>query len=166
LHAPIGPAGNALLVARCAATAAIPLVVAGPVLDASYLALVREFGGPGLVVLPGEPVPGIAAGLRAAAGVVVDGSWLGDGGSRLAAAALAGTRLALADRRRFDAPGVAPHRFDPADASALTRALGEAWDEALRAPARPAPETVAALAPGAVVRTIVRGYAATATAVT
>jgi len=89
---------------------------------------------------------------------------VGEGGSRLAAAALAGTRLALADRRRFDVPGVAPRRFDPADATALTRALGDAWDEALRAPARPAPETVAALAPGTVVRTIVRGYAAIVTA--
>ena len=164
LHAPIGPVANALLVARCAATAAIPLVVTGPVVDASYLALLREFGGPGLVVLPGEPAPGVGAGLRAAAGVVVDASWVGDGGSRLAAAALAGARLALADRRRFDVPGIAPHRFDPADATALTRALGEAWDEALRAPARPAPETVAALAPGAAVRTIVRAYAANVTA--
>lgn len=165
LHAPIGPVSNALLVARCAARAGIPLVVAGPVHDASYLALVREFGGAGLVVLAGEPAPGIAAGLRAAAGVMIDASWVGDGGSRLAAAALAGTRLALADRRPFDVPGVAPRRFDPADATALTRALGEAWDEALRAPARPAPETVAALAPGTVVRAIVRQYAAVATAV-
>ena len=166
LHAPIGPVANALLVARCAAMAGIPLVVAGPVADASYLALVREFGGPRLVVLPGEPAPGVAAGLRAAAGVVVDASWVGDGGSRLAAAALAGARLALADRRRFDVPGVAPRRFDPADATALTRALGEAWDDALRAPARTAPETVAALAPGSAIRQIVRGYAAAATAIT
>ena len=35
LHAPIGPAGNALLVARCAALAGLPLVVTGPVVDAS-----------------------------------------------------------------------------------------------------------------------------------
>ena len=165
LHAPIGPAGNALLVARCAALAELPLIVTGPVVDASYLERVREFGGPGLVVLAGEPAPGIAAGLRAAAGVVVDAAWVGDGGARLAAAALAGTRLALADRRSFDAPGAAVRRFDPADAAALTRALGEAWDDALRAPARPAPETVAALAPSTVVRAIVRGYAAAATAV-
>ncbi len=159
LHAPIGPLGNALLVARCAATAGIPLVVAGPVADASYLELVREFGGPGLIVLRGEPAPGVAAGLRAAAGVVVDACWVGDGGSRLAAAALAGARLAVADRRAFAAPGVEPRRFDPADAVALTRALGEAWDDALRAPGRPAPETVSALAPSTVVRAIVRGYA-------
>jgi len=166
LHAPIGPAGNALLVARCAALAELPLVVTGPVIDASYLERVREFGGPGLVVIAGEPAPGIAAGLRAAAGVLVDAGWVGDGGSRLAAAALAGTRLALADRRRFDAAGAAVRRFDPADAAALTRALGEAWDDALRAPAQPAPETVAALAPSSVARAIVRSYAAIATAVT
>ena len=69
LHAPIAPPGNALLVARCAALAELPLVVTGPVIDASYLERVREFGGPGLVVLAGEPAPGVAAGLRAAAGV-------------------------------------------------------------------------------------------------
>jgi hypothetical protein len=165
LHAPIGPVANTLLVARCAAGAGIPLVVAGPVADAAYLELVREFGGPALVVLPGEPAPGIAAGLRAAAGVVVDASWVGEGGSRLAAAALAGARLAVADRRRFDAPGTGARRFDPADAAALTRALGEAWDEALRSPGRVAPETAAALAPGTAVRAIVRGYASSATVV-
>ncbi|HEY0383401.1 MAG TPA: hypothetical protein VGC72_14500 [Candidatus Elarobacter sp.] len=166
LHAPIGPVANALLVARCAAVAGIPLVVTGPVADASYLERIREFGGPGLIVLPGEPAPGVAAGLRAAAGVMIDASWIGDGGSRLAAAALCGVRLALANARRFDAPGAGVRRFDPADATALTRALGEAWDEALRAPARPAPETVAALGPSAAVRAIVRGYASIATVVT
>jgi hypothetical protein len=166
LHAPIGPVANALLVARCAAVAAIPLVVTGPVADASYLERVREFGGPGLMVLSGEPAPGVAAGLRAAAGVMIDASWVGDGGSRLAAAALAGVRLVLANGRRFQAPGAEARRFDPAGAAALTRALGEAWDEALRAPARPATETVAALAPSSAVRAIVRGYASIATVVT
>jgi hypothetical protein len=166
VHAPIGPLGNQLLVARCAAEATIPLVLAGPVADASYLERVREFGGPGLIVLPGEPSPGTAAALRAAAAVVADAAWIGEGGARLAAAALAGARLALAGRRRFTVPGVEPRRFDPANASALTRALGEAWDEALRTPGRTAPETTAALAPSTVVRSIVRGYAAIASPVT
>lgn len=162
VHAPIGPLGNQLLVARCAAVAEIPLVLAGPVVDASYLERVREFGGPALVVLAGEPDPGTAAALRAAAAVVADAAWVGDGGSRLAAAALAGARLAVAERRRFQIPGIEPRRFDPADAMALTRALGESWDEAQRSRARTGAETVAALAPGAVVRSIVRGYAAIA----
>jgi hypothetical protein len=162
VHAPIGPEANQLLVARCAAAAAIPLVVCGPVADASYLERVREFGGPDLIVLPGEPAPAVAAGLRAAAAVVVDAAWVGAGGARLAAAALAGARLAVADRRGFAAPGIAVRAFDPADAAGLTRALGEAWDEALRAPARIAPQTAAALAPTAAVRAIVRGYAALA----
>jgi hypothetical protein len=166
VHAPIGPLANQLLVARCAADAAIPLVLAGPVADVAYLERVREFGGPGLVVLAGEPSPGVAAALRAAAAVVADAAWIGEGGARLAASALAGARLALADRRRFAVPGVEPRRFDPADAQALTRALGEAWDEALRTPGRTAPETVAALAPSAVLRSIVRGYAAIAAPVT
>ncbi|HTD34636.1 MAG TPA: hypothetical protein VK665_13290, partial [Candidatus Elarobacter sp.] len=102
----------------------------------------------------------VAAALRASAAVVIDAAWAGEGGARLAAAALAGARLAISDRRRFGIAGVSARRFDPADAGALTRALGEAWDEALRAPARPNPETLAALAPATVVRAIVRGYAA------
>jgi hypothetical protein len=165
-HAPIGPIGNQLLVAHCAAEAGIPLVIAGPVVDASYLERVREFGGPGLIVLPGEPGVAVAAALRAAAGIVVDAAWVGDGASRLSAAALAGSRLVLADRRRFEAPGVTPRRVDPADAVALTRALGEAWDEVLRGRARPVAETLAALAPATAARSIVRAYAALVTAVT
>jgi hypothetical protein len=159
VHAPIGPLANQLLVARCAAGAGIPLVLAGPVADASYLERIREFGGASLVLLPGEPAPAVAAALRASAAVVIDAAWAGEGGARLAAAALAGARLAVSERRRFGVAGVAARRFDPADAGALTRALGEAWDEALRAPARPDPETLAALAPATVVRAIVRGYA-------
>jgi hypothetical protein len=159
VHAPIGPPANQLMVARCAADAAIPLVVTGPVADASYLERIREFGGPALIVLSGEPKPGTAAALRASAGVVVDAAWVGDGASRLAAAALAGARLVVADRRRFAVPGVEPRRFDPADAVALTRALGEAWDEALRGGAPVAAETAAALARGSAARAIVRAYA-------
>ena len=159
VHAPIGPVWNQLLVARCAADASIPLVIAGPIADASYLERVREFGGAGLIVLPGEPSPGVAAALRASAGVVVDAAWVGDGGSRLAAAVLAGARLVLADRRRFEPPGVVVRRVDPADAVALTRALGEAWDDALRGGARPAPDAVPALAPAEAARSIVRAYA-------
>jgi hypothetical protein len=146
VHAPIGPLGNQLFVARCAADAALPLVVTGPVADASYAERVREFGGGGLILLAGEPPPGVAAALRSAAAVVADAAWIGEGGARLAAAALAGARLAVADRRRFAAAGVEPHRFDPADARTLTRALGEAWDLALRSPGRAASETIAALA--------------------
>jgi hypothetical protein len=163
-HAPIGAVSNQLLVARCAALAAIPLVVAGPVVDASYLERVREFGGPSLMLLPGEPEPGVAAALRAAASIVVDAAWVGEGGSRLAAALLSGARLVVADRRRFETSAARLRRFDPADAAALTRALGEAWDEALRSPGTVAAETASVLAPTAVVRAIVRGYASVATA--
>jgi hypothetical protein len=166
VHAPIGPLANQLPVARCASHAGIPLVVAGPVADASYLERVREFGGAGLIVLAGEPPPGVAAALRAAAAVVVDAAWAGDGAARLAASALAGARLVVAASRRFAAAGVEVRGFDPADAQALTRALGEAWDDALRAPHRLAPEALAALAPSVAVRAIVRGYAAAAPAAT
>jgi hypothetical protein len=164
VHAPIGPLGNQLAVARAAATSRTPLVLAGPVVDASYLERIREFGGPQLVVLAGEPSAELAAGLRRAAGVVVDAAWVGEGASRLAASALAGTVLVVADGRPFEASGVAVRRFDPADVPALTRAIGEAWDDALRSTHRPAAETVAALAPGTAVRAVVRGYAEAAAA--
>ncbi len=162
VHAPIGPIANQLLVARAARDAAIPLVLAGPVADASYLELVREFGGPGLIVLPGEPHPGVAAALRAAAAVAIDAAWVGDGGSRLAAAALAGAQLVLADRRRFALPGA--QRCDPGDLRSLARALGAAWDASLRVRDGASAETRTALAPGAAVRAIVRGYALAAAA--
>jgi hypothetical protein len=117
------------------------------------------------VVLPGEPSAGVAAALRSAGNVVVDAAWVGDGPARLAAAALAGARLVVADRRRFDPPGLELRRFDPADAVALTRALGEAWDEALRGGAGAASTVIAALAPAAAARSIVRAYATVAAAV-
>jgi hypothetical protein len=165
-EAPIGPLANQLLVARCAAGAGIPLVVTGPVADASYLERIREFGGPGLILLAGPGFAAAGPALRAAAAVVVDAAWVGEGGARLAAAARLGTRIVLAERRPFAAPGVRLRRFDPADAGALTRALGEAWDEAVRAPGRAAPETLAALVPAAVVRAILRGYASAASPTT
>ncbi len=48
---------------------------------------------------------------------------------------------------------------------ALTRALGEAWDEALRGPAPVGAETRSALAPASAVRAIVRAYATMVAAV-
>ncbi|HZO94445.1 MAG TPA: hypothetical protein VFB22_11860 [Candidatus Baltobacteraceae bacterium] len=154
VHAPIGPLANQLLVARAARDASIPLVLAGPVADAAYLELVREFGGASLVVLGGEPACEVASALRGAAGVVADCAWLGDGGARLAAASLAGARLVVAERRAF-APARA-QRCDPADVRSIARALGAAWDEALRVRERAAD---AAPAPGTAIRAIVRGYA-------
>jgi hypothetical protein len=158
VHAPIGPAANQLVVARAAAEARVPLVVVGPVVDASYLERVREFGGRDLIVVP-EPSPAVAAGLRTAAAVVVDVAWLGEGAARLAAAVVAGAQLVVADRRPFGLPGVMPYRVDPADVGALTRALGEAWDQARRQPPAPPREAVGVLAPELVLRGIVRGYA-------
>jgi hypothetical protein len=164
-HAPIGPIGNQLMVARAAATAEIPLVIAGPVVDASYLERIREFGGPRLVILGGEPEPAVAAGLRAAAAVVVDAAWIGEGASRLAASVLSGARVAVSEQRAFSPIGVELHRFDPASIDQLIRALGAAWDEAQRRHGGPDPETVAAIAPAVALRGIIRGYAAVAAGV-
>jgi hypothetical protein len=158
VHAPIGPAANQLLVARAAVEARVPLIVAGPVVDASYLERIREFGGRDLMVVP-EPSAAGAAGLRAAAGVIVDVAWLGTGAARLAAGIVAGAHLVIADRRPFALPGVSPYRVDPADVGALTRALGEAWDQARRQAPAAAVEAVGVLTPDLVLRGIVRGYA-------
>ena len=158
VHAPIAPAANQLLAARAAAQARVPLVLAGPIVDASYLELVRAFGGPDLAVVP-EPPPGVATALRAAAAAVVDPGWLGAGHSRTAAAALAGTPLAISERRLAEFPGAFVRRFDPADVHGLARALGEVWDEGLRGAHRVEAATLAALDSGAALRAIVSGYA-------
>ena len=163
-HAPIGPIGNQLLLARCAADAGVPLVIAGPVADASYLERVREFGGPDLIVLPGEPDARVAAGLHAAAAVVVDAAWIGDGPARLVAAALAGAVLVVPDRRPVRVPGPPPRCFDAADAASLARALGEAWDQALRSPRRLPAADATDFAPDVALRAIAHGYAAVAVA--
>jgi len=156
VHAPVAPHANQLLVARAAADAAIPLVIAGPVADGAYLELIREFAGPGAVVLAGEPEPGVASALRCAAAVAVDVAWLGCGGSRLAAASLAGAQLVVAGGRSIEA---AAHRCDPGDLRSVARALGAAWDEAPRSRARTRAEAFERFAPAAAVRAVVRGYA-------
>jgi hypothetical protein len=157
VHAPIGPEHNQIMVARACMETGIPLICAGPVADASYLERVREVGGADLVLLA-EPTAEEAAALRAAAAVVVDAAWVGNGGSRLASGALAGARLAIADRRRVTLAGAA--RFDPADLAGMRRAIGESWDAALRR--RGPDEDLTAVAPQAVLRAIVRGYASLA----
>lgn len=158
VHAPIGPAGNQLLVARVAADLRVPLVLAGPVEDAAYLERIRRHGGNELVVLPGEPSPAVARGLRLAASVVVDAAWVGWGAGRIAAALLDGARVVAAERRR----GPACHaivRVDPADQRALARAIGESWDAAGSARVQQ-PALVERLHPSRAVRAIVAGYAA------
>ena len=160
VHAPIGPEGNVASVARVTADLGLPLIVAGPVVDAAYCELVRAVGGPDLVVLAGEPSAADAAGLRARAAVVVDPAWVGFGPARAAAALLSGACLVLAEQRPF--AGLPLRRFDPANLADLTRALGEAWDDAVRAPRTVTAESLAILAPGIAIRTVLAGYAAAA----
>ena len=161
-HAPIDPRHNQLVLARAAAMAGLPLVCAGPVGDAAYLERVREFGGPLLCILP-EPDPAMAAALRAGAAVVADVAWIGDGASRSAAAVLAGARLVLAAARRLPAGGDV-RRAAPEDAAGIAAALGSAWDAAMREPAGPAPDGLAAMLPAASFAGIIAGYAAAAPA--
>jgi hypothetical protein len=160
VDAPIGPEGNAASVARVAAHLGLPLVVTGPVVDAAYLELVRAVGGPDLVVLAGERSAADAAGLRARAAVVVDPAWVGWGPARGAAALLSGARLVLAQPLPF--ADVPLRRFDPANLGDLTRALGEAWDDAVRSPRSVGAEILGVLAPGIAIRTVLAGYAAAA----
>lgn len=162
VHAPIGPAGNQLPLARVAADLRLPLVVAGPVEDASYLERIRQFGGNDCVLLPNEPTPEVSRGLRAAAAVIVDPAWIGWGSSRLAAALLDGTRVVVAERRRLTADdGV--RRFDPADTAALARALGESWDAAASGRLRQT-DLLERFHPLHALRAVVGGYAAAAAA--
>lgn len=168
VHAPIGPEGNQLLVARALADAELPLVVAGPVGDASYLERVREFGGSRLIVLP-EPDPATATALYAAAAVYVDAGWIGYGLSRIARASVSGCEIVVANRRlcrELLPPGA--RTADPADAGALARAIGEAWDAAIvrRGELGETARYVAPrVEPSAALRAIVGGYAGLAAAV-
>ncbi|MBV8356259.1 MAG: hypothetical protein JO101_13115, partial [Candidatus Eremiobacteraeota bacterium] len=78
MHAPLEPSQNQLQAARAAERADLPLVIAGPVVDAGYAALVRAFAGPRVVVL-GEPDPATAESLYRSAEVFLDASWVGRG---------------------------------------------------------------------------------------
>jgi len=93
-HAPVGMRSNHLTLARAAMAAGLPLVIAGPVIEADYLALLRERTDE-RVALIAAPTPGELAALYRRARVYADVAWVDPGSARSARAALCGASLVL-----------------------------------------------------------------------
>lgn len=126
VHAPITPRANQLMVVRAAATAGLPLVVAGPIADFEYATHVRAFAGDGVAFVP-EPLDGAERlALYAGARVFADAAWFAYGNARRELARAAGCAVVTA-------PAV-----DPASEAEWTQALEAAW-----AAPRPAPTAAA-----------------------
>jgi len=126
-HAPVEPRANQFLLVRAAASAGLPLLLAGPVVDDEYYERLRDFAPPH-VVFAGELPEDAAAAVYATARVFADVSWSGRGLHRLARAAAGGAALVVArDSRAAQLwkPGL--WEVDPANAESIAVALGDAW---------------------------------------
>jgi hypothetical protein len=134
VHAPIGPEGNQLVLARAAGDVGVPLVFAGAVADPVYAERLREFA-PAAVYLLGEPGPGLTAGLYRSAAVVASAAWTSRGHGRLLSAAALGAALVCSQNMWLGLPDDGRWVVDPADVRSVTRGLGGAWDAAARAEA-------------------------------
>jgi len=128
LHAPIEATQNQLQAVRAAQLANVPLVIAGPVADADYAALVRAFSGDRVIVL-GEPDPEIMEGLYRGADLFVDIAWVSTGLARAARAISRGAAVVLSDRTPWSDLGLEDFArgVSPGDAQGIARGLGDMW---------------------------------------
>lgn len=94
-HGPIAARSNFIVLARAAMAADLPLVIAGPVVETGYAALLRELGDHRVVLLTTAGPDAVAA-LYRRARVFADIAWEDRGSARVAAAALGGAALLLA----------------------------------------------------------------------
>ena len=131
VHAPIGPEGNQLILARAAAAVDVPIVLAGAIEDPLYAERLREFA-PEQLLLIDEPSAALTMGLYRSAAVVADAAWIGRGHARLATAAAHGAAIVCSRSRWLDLPGSEAWIVDPADVRSIARGIGEAWDRAIR----------------------------------
>ncbi len=130
-HAPIGPEGNQLILARAAAAVGVPLVIAGPVDDPQYAERLREFAPDQLRLLE-EPSPSVTLGLYRSAAVVADAAWIARGHGRLLTAAAHGAAIVCSRTRWVDLPDQENWAVDPADLTNVARGIGQAWDASVR----------------------------------
>jgi hypothetical protein len=131
VHAPIGPEGNQLVMARAAAAVDVPIVMAGPIEDPLYAERLREFAPQQLLLLD-EPSAAVTMGLYRSAAVVADTAWITRGHARLATAAAHGAAIVCSRARWLDLPGNDAWIVDPADVRNVARGIGEAWDRSVR----------------------------------
>lgn len=128
LHAPIESTQNQLQAVRAAQLADLTLVIAGPVADADYAAVVRSFAGD-RTLLVGDPDAALLEGLYRGAEVFLDAAWVGLGPARAAIAFSRGAALAISSRSHPADLGLGEFlcEVDPGDVEGMARGLGDAW---------------------------------------
>lgn len=159
VHAPVGPHGNQLVLARAAATLGVPMVITGAVEDPAYAERLREFA-PESVMLFGELSPAELRSLYQTAPVIADAAWTTRGHARMTAAAERGAAIVVSRSRWLELPNPERWRVDPANVESVARGIGEAWDSAVSR--EPEIATVSAAAREALTAAglaIVAGYA-------
>ncbi|MEO6913375.1 MAG: hypothetical protein ABI182_05085 [Candidatus Baltobacteraceae bacterium] len=126
-HAPIETRCNQMLLARAAMQLKLPLVLAGPVCEADYYMLLREFCDESVAFLP-DCTAGQINGLYRRARVYADVSWNSYGLHRIARAGVSGSALVVSDAGYAAAllgPGI--WQADPASTESIKVAIGDAW---------------------------------------
>ena len=126
-HAPVEGRSNLFMAVRAALANDIPLVIAGPINDASYYHALLAWGDERISFVP-QPSPGEIAALYRRARVFVDVSWIRFGLRRSAQAAVSGCALLTASgsyAAQYWRPGL--WEADPAGETSVSRALGDAW---------------------------------------
>lgn len=165
IHAPIGPVANQLLAVRAAETARIPLVIAGPVADPAYAALLGEFATPRVRFVP-NPSPGMVSALYRAAAAFADVGWIASSAGRVATAAACEAAIVASERFGWERFGANSRlATDPADVLSVGRAFAAALDASASGAAElaaHAAEMREMLQTSA--RSIIRGYALIAVA--
>lgn len=141
-HAPLESRSNLLPLVRAAVSSAMPLVIAGPVVEPEYLSALREQSDEH-VVIAGEPEPAATQALYRSARVFADVSWITPGLHRTVRAAACGAALLVAkDGYGAGVLGTeAIWQADAASEASVRVALGDAWKLA-----REHPQAVEALA--------------------
>ncbi len=131
LHGPVEGRSNQFMAVRAAVANDVPLVLAGPINDASYYHALMAWGNERVLFVP-NPSQAELAGLYRGARVFLDVAWIRYGLRRIAQAALSGCALVAASRGYAPAlwrPGLM--EADPGSERGITRALGDAWFHAL-----------------------------------
>jgi hypothetical protein len=157
VHAPIEPRNNQYLIARAAAKAGLPVLLAGPVADIEYYQELQRIAGDRLAFLP-KVSPNLAQALYRSARVYVDLAFIPYGLGRIAAAAASGAALVLArGSHAADFAGDSAWLAERCAVDSIAVALGDAWMQGAKAASVTQPRealqaTVAAYAAASQVR--------------
>ncbi len=129
MHAPLESRSNQLLALHAVRRLGLPVVVAGPIMDANYYVMLRDAAGDATMFLP-KPTPAQIAALYRRARVYVDIGWYPLGTARAARAALSGCALVVGSNSYAAhwAPGL--WAVDPTNVGAVANGIGDAWAHA------------------------------------